>query len=292
MKNTKLHDEPESGFSKMLEESSSVSANVDSMAYPENLLSSFLKQDNNISIANESPNQKKVLKQNIKASKPHFLGHRARLKAKFLESIPSSFPDYEILELILFLSIPRLDVKNLAKELLKEFGNLNGVITASSDKLDLVPGVTKSVKASFSVINELIKRIMQSNIMKKNILSSWSALLDYLRVTMGDCKTEQFRILFLNKKNILIADELQTVGTIDQTPVYPREVVKRALFHEASAIILVHNHPSNDASPSKADIELTKAIISACNALGIGVHDHVIITHDDFYSFKSNLLIS
>lgn len=221
----------------------------------------------------------------------HFLGHRQRLKQKFLEGSPSSFSDYELLELVLFNSIPRKDVKPLAKKLLQEFGGLGGVISASEDKLLSVTGVTKSICINFLVINEILSRLLQANVKKKNILSSWASLIDYLRITMGNCKTEQFRTLFLNKKNILIADELQTAGTIDQTPVYPREIIKRALFHEASAIILVHNHPSGNATPSRADIDLTNTIISACKTVGISVHDHVIITNDDFYSFKSNLLI-
>ncbi len=222
---------------------------------------------------------------------PHFLGHRQRLKQKFLEGSRATFSDYELLELVLFNSIPRKDVKPLAKKLLQEFGGLGGVVNATEDKLLSIPGVTKSICINFLVINEILGRLLQSHVMKKNILSSWASLLDYLRVTMGHCKTEQFRTLFLNKKNVLIADELQTTGTIDQTPVYPREIIKRALFHEASAIILIHNHPSGNATPSRADIELTNAIASACKTVGISVHDHVIITNDDFYSFKSNLLI-
>ncbi|MBP7190271.1 MAG: DNA repair protein RadC [Rickettsiaceae bacterium] len=221
----------------------------------------------------------------------HFFGHRERLKERFLNSNTSGFLDYELLELVLFCSIPRKDVKPLAKNLLQEFGSLNGVINASKERLMSIKGITKSTYINFLVIHELISRMLQFNIMKKNVLSSWSALLDYLRVTMGNSKTEKFRILFLNKKNLLIADELQTIGTIDQTPVYPREVLKRALFHEASAIILVHNHPSGDASPSKIDVEITKAIADACKTVGINVHDHVIITSTEFYSFKSNLLI-
>lgn len=224
-------------------------------------------------------------------SADHYLGHRARLRDRFLNSSPGAFSEYELLELLLFSSIARKDVKPLAKTLLKEFGSIGGVINASKEKLMRIKGITKSTYTNFLMIHELLSRMLQSNVMKKNILSSWSSLLDYLRVTMGDCKTEQFRILFLNKKNMLIADELQTLGTIDQTPVYPREVLKRALFHEASAIILVHNHPSGDASPSKSDVELTKAISIACNTLGINVHDHVIVTSTDFYSFKSNLLL-
>ena len=228
---------------------------------------------------------------NIEILDPHFIGHRQRLKQKFLEGSPANFSDYELLELVLFNSIPRKDVKPLAKKLLQEFGGLGGVINAAEDKLLSINGVTKSICINFLVINEILNRLLQSNVMQKNILSSWTALLDYLRITMGSCKTEQFIILFLNKKNVLIADELQTTGTIDQTPVYPREVIKRSLFHEASAIILVHNHPSGSTTPSKADIDLTNNIVLACKTVGIIVHDHVIITNDDSYSFKANLLL-
>lgn len=288
MKNKKTQKMEEGSKKSNLSEDYNISAGLESLLYPSHLLSSLFN-----SPAPLEPEEHLEEKKETKAKdKPHFTGHRARLKEKFLQGNPVSFHDYELLELILFWSIPRVDVKHLAKELLKEFGSLSGVINAPQDKLALVPGITQATKVSFLVISELLRRMLQSTVMKKNILSSWGALLSYLKTTMGDRKTEQLRILFLNKKNILIADELQTVGTIDQTPVYPREVVKRALFHEASAIILVHNHPSGDASPSKADIELTKLIVKACNAVEIGVHDHVIITNNDFYSFKSNLLIA
>lgn len=221
---------------------------------------------------------------------PHFLGHRKRLKEKFLLST-NHFSDYEILEILLFYAIPRKDVKPLAKTLLKTFGSLDGVINATHDKLLSVSGITDNTYIAFSVIKEIIQRMLKQNIMHQNILSSWDALLEYLKITMGHNKTEQSRILFLNKKNILIADELQNVGTVDQTPLYPREVVKRALFHESSAIILVHNHPSGNPTPSKADITLTQSIIDACNTINVTVHDHVIISKNNFYSFKSNLLI-
>lgn len=222
---------------------------------------------------------------------PHFTGHRKRLRQRFMETPPSSFSEYELLEMTLFWSSPRKDVKPLAKLLIKEFGDLASVINATYDKLLSIEGVTEAIYTNFSLMREVISRMLQSDVMKKNVLSSWNALMDYLKVTMGRTKTEQFRTLFLNKKNILIADELQTLGTVDQTPVYPREIVKRALFHEASAIILVHNHPSGNPSPSKADIDLTKSIMQACAGVGVSVHDHIIIARDEFYSFKSNLLI-
>jgi DNA repair protein RadC len=222
---------------------------------------------------------------------PHFVGHRKRLRERFMVAPPTSFSEYELLEMMLFWSNPRKDVKPLSKLLLKEFGGLTAVINAPRDKLLLIDGVTDMTCSNFALMHELVSRMLQGDVLKKNVLSSWSALLDYLKVTMGNTKTEQFRTLFLNKKNIVIADELQTLGTVDQTPVYPREVVKRILFHEASAIILVHNHPSGNPAPSRADIELTKSIADACKAIGASVHDHVIIAGDEYYSFKSNLLL-
>lgn len=221
---------------------------------------------------------------------PHFIGHRSRLKDKFRRS-PSSLPDYELLELILFWAVPRRDTKPLAKKLLAEFTDLQNIINADVDKLLTIPGVTEGICTNFLILREYLNRSLQQSVIKKNVLSSWGALVDYLKATMGVIKTEQFRILYLNKKNILIADELQTVGTVDQTPVYPREVVKRALFHEATAIILVHNHPSGDPTPSQADIELTKEIVKACGSLSVTVHDHVIISKNQVFSFKSNFLL-
>ena len=220
----------------------------------------------------------------------HNLGHRKRLKDRFIKS-PSSLYDYEILEMILFCVIPRKDVKNLAKTLLKEFGDISGIMNATYDKFMLIDGVTSSVYTYIRLMKEVLSRTLKTNITHRNILSSWNALIEYLQASQGNMPTEQFRTLFLNKKNILIADELQEIGTIDQTPVYPREIVKRALFHEASAIILVHNHPSGNPKPSPEDIALTAHIVSACETIGVQVHDHVIICKNDFYSFKSNLLL-
>ena len=220
----------------------------------------------------------------------HKIGHRQRLKERFIKS-PSSLHDYEILEMVLFWSIPRKDVKYLAKTLLKEFGDISSIINATHDKLLSIAGVTESVYINIRLLKELLSRSLKNIITDKNILSSWNALIEYLQGSQGNMSTEQFRILFLNKKNILIADELQEAGTIDQTPAYPREVVKRALFHEASAIILVHNHPSGNPKPSSEDIILTGDIANACKTIGVLVHDHVIICKNDFYSFKSNLLL-
>ncbi len=222
----------------------------------------------------------------------HYVGHRARMKAKFLGAEETSvFSDYELLELMLFQAVPRKDVKPLAKDILKKFGGFNQVINASKQQLLAIDGVTENIYLQFKILQELITRIFYNEIKQKNFISSWSALVDYLRFGMGCLKTEQFRILFLNQKNMLIEDEIISKGTVDQTPVYIREVIKRVLFHEASSIILVHNHPSGNTKPSEADIELTKEIAKACKCIGVNVHDHVIIGGNNYYSFKSNLLM-
>ncbi len=221
---------------------------------------------------------------------PHFLGHRARVKEKFLKS-PGSLQDYELLELALFWALPRKDTKPIAKQMLSDLKNLAGIIYADPDKLLSVEGATQGMLVNFMVIREFLDRVLKQNIINTHVLSSWNALVEYLQTSMGSIKTEQFRIIFLNSKNIIVADELQSVGTVDQTSIYPREVVKRALFHEATAIILVHNHPSGDPKPSRADIELTKEVVQACATFNIKVHDHVIISKKKFFSFKSECLL-
>ena len=225
-------------------------------------------------------------------NQPHYVGHRRRLKQKIIDGHKSLLADYELIELLLFSAIPRRDVKPLAKELLKQFNNnLPSLIGASSDRLLSVEGMNLSACVNISIIHEIIGRLLQQKVSNNNIISCWSDLLDYLRSTMGSLKIEQFRVLFLNKKNMLIADELMTKGTIDQVSIYPREILKRILFHEAGAIILVHNHPSGNAEPSKSDVELTKKIVEMCVTVNVSVHDHVIITSGEYYSFKSNLLL-
>lgn len=221
----------------------------------------------------------------------HYVGHRQRIKDKLLDGLQIEFADYELLEMLLFFSIPRKDVKPLAKELLKRFGSLCALIQSDKSKLLSVEQVNENVCVTLYLIRELINRVLRQRIVNTPVISSWSALLEYLKYTMGDLKTEQLRVIFLNKKNILIAEEVLITGTIDQIPVYPREVVKRALFHEAGSIILVHNHPSGSSKPSKPDIALTEKIVQACNLINITVHDHVIITNNDYYSFKSNMLL-
>ena len=229
--------------------------------------------------------------ENKTKEKPHHFGHRKRLKSKFLKTNPTGFSDYELLELVLFQSVPRRDVKPLAKSLLSAFGGFNRLVHSEKEKILAVDGATESIYLQLRIINEMLNRVLAERIENKNVISSWSALLEYLKFNMNCLKVEQFRVLFLNKKNVLIADEIMTTGTIDQAPVYPREVVKKALFYEASALILVHNHPSGNPKPSSSDIDLTSQIIGACKTINVIVHDHVIIGGNDYYSFKSNMLL-
>lgn len=227
----------------------------------------------------------------MKEQKPHFHGHRARLRERFLGAKPGSLPDYEILEMLLFSAMPRADVKPLAKALLAEFGSFARVISAAPEELKKIPGTGDAVVAALKVTQDAALRLLLDEVKEKPVLQSWKALLNYCRASMGYNKTEQFRIFFLDRKNQLLADELQQQGTVDHTPVYPREVVKRALELGASAIILVHNHPSGDPTPSRADIDMTKKIIEAAAPLSVAVHDHLIIGATEHYSFKSHGLI-
>lgn len=227
----------------------------------------------------------------MEINKPHYIGHRQRLKDKIVDNSAESFADYELLELLLFPAIPRKDVKPLAKELLKRFGSLSNLINSDSKKLTEINGINKNFCANIYLVKELINRVLKQETINRNIIGSWSALLDYLKFTMGNLKIEQFRAIFLNKKNILISDEVMGTGTIDEAPVYPREIIKRGLYHEAGAVILVHNHPSGYAKPSQSDLLLTKKIVESCKPVNITVHDHVIIAGSTYYSFKTNMLI-
>ena len=231
------------------------------------------------------------MKKSSNQSEPHYLGHRKRLKEKFL-SAPDALGDYELLELLLFQSIPRRDVKPLAKELLQKLGGLNQVINADLPQiLEIAGSGNNNIYLNFQIIRQLISKLLKEQVINRNAISSWSDLLNYLKFNMGNLKLEQFRVLFLNKKNIIIADEIMSNGTIDQTSVYPREVIKRCLYYEAGAIILIHNHPSGSSKPSQADIELTNKIVESCKAINVTIHDHVIISSSEFYSFKSNMLL-
>lgn len=222
-----------------------------------------------------------------KSAANHASGHRERLRARFKKAGVDGVQDYELLELILFRAIPRRDVKPLAKELIAKFGGFPQVIAAPVERLMEVKGVSENVAQELKIVQAAAIKLSQARVLKRPVISSWDALLSYCRAAMADEKTELFRILFLDKKNILIADEVQQRGTVDHTPVYPREVVKRALELGASAIILVHNHPSGDPTPSRADVDMTNQIVKAASALNIRVHDHLVIGHDKHASFKS-----
>ncbi len=217
----------------------------------------------------------------------HHSGHRDRLRQRFLHSGGSGFRDYELLEMVLFTAIPRRDVKPLAKQLLKEFGSLSAVMGASIIELQKMKGLSENTAVFLKTVQALTAHMLRSDIEKKPILASWQQLMDYCYVTMAHEKREHFRVLFLNRKNQLMADEVQQTGTVDHTPVYPREIVKRALELGATAMILVHNHPSGDPTPSDSDIAMTEEIIRAAAALDILVHDHLIISQGGHVSFKS-----
>ena len=225
------------------------------------------------------------------STRPHYWGHRERLRIRFLSGGHKSMPEYELLELMLFNAIPRIDVKPLAKRLLAAFGDLNGVVAASERNLLRVDGATDKVYLQLRIAEAFAHRMGQAKILNKEVLSSWTDVVGYCRTTMAHRDTEQFRILFLDRKNRVIADEEQGEGTIDHVPVYPREVTRRALELNASALILVHNHPSGDPTPSNADIEMTRKIVAACAALEIVIHDHMIIGKDQEVSFRTLGLI-
>ena len=221
---------------------------------------------------------------------PHYVGHRDRLRDRFMEAGADALADYELLELILFRAIPRRDVKPDAKQLIKRFGSLADVISADPALLREETG-SESVVRELKIVQAAALHLAQSAVLNRPLLSSWSALLEYCHAAMAYEKNEMFRILFLDHKNVLIADETQQQGTVDHTPVYPREVMKRAMNLSASAIILVHNHPSGDPTPSRADIEMTKQIIEAGRPLKIAVHDHIVVGRGKTISFRQLGLI-
>jgi DNA repair protein RadC len=222
---------------------------------------------------------------------PHYVGHRDRLRARFRDDGGDGFQDYELLELVLFRSIPRRDVKPLAKALVKRFGSFAEALAAPPQRLLEIEGVGDGVVTDLKIVAAAARRIAKGELKKRHVLSSWSAVLDYCRTAMAFADKEQFRLLFLDKRNGLIADEVQQSGTVDHTPVYPREVVKRALELSATAVILVHNHPSGDPSPSATDVKMTRDIIDVAQPLGITVHDHIIVGRDGHASLKGLRLI-
>lgn len=217
--------------------------------------------------------------------------HRKRLRERFLEGGAGAVPDYELLELVLFRAIPRRDVKPLARRLIEAFGDFNAVISAAPARLQDVEGVGESVVCELKVVEAAAHRLARARVMRRHVLSGWDALLDYCHTVMSHRETEHFRILFLDRKNVLVADEEQARGTVDHVPVYPREVVKRALELNASALIIVHNHPSGDPTPSRADIDMTTRIEAAAQALGLVLHDHLVIGRSLELSFRAEGLL-
>lgn len=218
---------------------------------------------------------------------PHYLGHRERLRQRFLLGGAGAMPDYELMELTLFAAVPRRDVKPLAKALISHFGSFAEAIAAPRERVLEVEGASEGVATHLKIIEAAALRLSKTQLLGRPALTSWPALIDYCAAAMARSRTEEFRILFLDRKNVLIADEVQSSGTVDHTPVYPREIVKRALEHGATALILVHNHPSGDPTPSRADIAMTREVVDAAKALHIAVHDHVVIGRSGHASFKA-----
>jgi len=221
------------------------------------------------------------------SDKPHHHGHRERLRRRVLDRGADSLADYELLEYLLFGVRRQGDTKPTAKALIDRFGSVAGVLAAPASELETVKGVSEATVALIAVTADTARRAVREEIADGPVLSSWTKLIDYLRVAMGHGRTEEFRLLFLDSKNRLIADEVQGTGTVNRTAVYPREVVKRALEHGATAIIMVHNHPSGDPTPSRADVEMTEEVRDAGALLGIVLHDHVVISKSGHESFKS-----
>ena len=225
------------------------------------------------------------------AETPHYHGHRERLRERFYSAGPDALSDYELLEMALFPALPRRDTKPLAKALLKKFGSFAEVVHAPEARLREVDGVKDASVTQLKLLAAAAQRIAKGEIKRSIALSSWNDVIGYCRTGMAFADKEQFRILFLDKRNQLIADEVQQTGTVDHTPVYPREVIKRALELSATALILVHNHPSGDPTPSGADMRMTRELVDIAKPLGIAIHDHIIVGRDGHASFRSLGLI-
>lgn len=222
-----------------------------------------------------------------RAPSPHHAGHRDRLRERFLRGGTEAVQDYELLELLLFAAIPRRDVKPIAKALLKKFGSVAGVVTAKPEELKQVDGIKDAAATALKAAEAVAVRMLRDQVMNRPVISSWDALIDYCTASLAYRDIEQFRILFLDRRNHLIADEMQQKGTVDHTPVYPREVVKRALELQACAIIMVHNHPSGDPTPSQADIAMTRTVRDVAEPLGIVLHDHVVVGRGSYTSMRA-----
>ncbi len=218
---------------------------------------------------------------------PHYKGHRQRLRERFVSGGVDALQDYELLEMILFMAIPRKDVKPLAKDLIQRFGGFPEVMAAPIDELVKIGGISENVAIALLSVSATAQRMMKLEIMQRPVLNNWTRLMDYCQATMAHETKEHFRILFLNKKNEMIADEIQGSGTVDHTPAYPREIMKRALELGATAMILLHNHPSGDPKPSQADVDVTRAIMRAADTFSIIVHDHIVISRNGYSSMKN-----
>lgn len=239
--------------------------------------------------SDDVPQAHRGVQQNVAPS--YLADHRARLRERFLQGGAQALPDYEMLELVLFRAIPRQDVKPLARRLIEAFGDFNRVVTAQAARLQQIEGVGPAVLVELKIVEAAAQRMARSKIMHRPVLSGWQALLDYCHTTMAHQEIEQFRVLYLDRKNVLIADEEQAKGTVDHVPVYPREIVRRALELNASALILVHNHPSGDPTPSDSDIAMTAKVMQAADCMGITLHDHLIIGKSRELSFRAQDMI-
>lgn len=217
--------------------------------------------------------------------------HRARLRERFMQGGADALPDYEMLELVLFRAIPRQDVKPLARRLIEHFGDFNRVLTAPPARLAEVAGIGPATICEFGIVAAAAQRLARARVIRRPVLSSWDALLDYCHTAMAHAQIEQFRCLYLDRKNVLIADEELARGTVDHVPVYPREIMRRVLELNASALILVHNHPSGDPTPSQADIAMTRQIAAAADVMGVTIHDHLVIGKGSEVSFRAKGLL-
>ncbi|MBF0334139.1 MAG: DNA repair protein RadC [Alphaproteobacteria bacterium] len=224
-------------------------------------------------------------------AKPHYLGHRQRLRERFMRAGAEALADYELIELLLGMAQPRGDMKPVAKALIARFGSFAEVVSAEPADLAAIAGTGPVSVAALKLVREAAVRLARQQVLARPVLSSWEALLDYCTAAMANLRSEQFRLLFLDRKNVLIADEVQQRGTIDQAPVYPREVARRSLELHASAVIMVHNHPTGDPTPSKADGDMTRQVKEALKAVGVTLHDHVVIGRGSYWSFRSQGMI-
>jgi DNA repair protein RadC len=222
---------------------------------------------------------------------PHYAGHRDRLRERFRRAGGDALADYELLEMLLFRAIPRADTKPVAKALIDRFGSFAEVLSAPAERLIEVAGIGERAAEELKLVQAAALRLLRAEAVARPALSSWTAVIEYCRTSMAYEPREQLRVLYLDKRNRIIGDEVQQQGTVDHTPVYPREVVRRALEVGASALVLVHNHPSGDPTPSAADIDMTRRVIEAAKPLGIVVHDHLVIGRSGHVSFKSEGLI-